>query len=363
MKRLCGIWLSLWMCLCIGALPAHAAEVTYEDTLASLLALEEGEVSFLPEEPDLSDPAALTQEGVQGIAANVVTLFREELMAPLRMLPLLLGVILLAALGGAFRQGGETGAVYECICTLCAVGLTAQPLLDGFGRAGAMLERTGSFLLAFTGIYGTVTAAGGAVSTAALWQGSMIPLCEGMMLLAAKVLLPLLSMSLAMSIVDAVHPEVSLTGLIGMIHKVTAWGLGLLMAGFSGLLTVQSMVTASADRAGTKAAKFVISGAVPIVGGAVSDAYAAVIGSMRILRSGVGMTGILMLLSLLLPAVISLGLYRGFVMLAAALSELFDVPVLTRLFRNFGTVLATGFSVAVCFLVVSVFSVAALLHE
>lgn len=360
MRRLWGILLSFLMLLCITALPAHA-EVTYEDTLAELLALGEGDISFLPEHPDLSDPSTLTQEGMQGIGERTGAILAAESREPLRTFGLLLGVILLAAFAGTFRREGETGAVYECVCTLCAVGLTIQPVLTAMERAAAVLSRTSEFLLGFTGIYGTVIAVSGEVTTAVGWQGSMALLCEGMLLVAAHLFFPMLSMSLAMSIVDAVNPKVSLGGLIGMVQKCTAWGLGLVMAGFSGILSVQSMVTASADRAGTKAAKFLISGAVPIVGGAVSDAYTAVLGSMGVLRSGVGLLGILMLLSLLLPAAASLGLYRLMTTAAAAVAELFDVKALTRLFRGCGKVLAAGFSITVSFLVVSIFSCAVLM--
>ncbi|MBQ4466209.1 MAG: hypothetical protein II916_09645, partial [Oscillospiraceae bacterium] len=285
----------------------------------------------------------------------------QEARAPLQTFTLLLGVILLSALAGGLRIGEGTGVVYETLCTLCAVCIVCEPLISVFERAAAMLQRTSSFMLGFTGIYGGIMAVTGHFSTAAVYQGSMAVLCEIAEKTALSILLPLLSMSLAMSIADAVDPVISLRGLIGMTQKISAWLLGFLMAGFLGLLSVQSLVTAAADRAGTKAAKYVISGAVPIVGGAVSDAYAAVLGSFGVLHSTVGMTGILLTISLLLPTVVELWLYRMLTMCVGAVSELFDVPVLTRLFKNLETVLATGFSAAVSFSVMFLFSTAVML--
>lgn len=360
MKRLLGIWLALLVCLWMSPLSVQA-DYVYDETLSDLLALGEGEMTFLPEGADISDPEVLTQEGTGGFLRRTASLLVQEAQAPLRTLLLLLGVILFSAFAQSLRQGDGTGAVYECICTLCAVGIVAEPLIAAFERAAAVLSRTSDFMLGFTGLFGGVIAVSGGVSTAAVYQGSMAVLCEGALELSTKLLFPLLSMCLAMSIVDAVNPAVSLSGLIRMIQKITAWLLGLLMAGFLGMLSVQSMVTASADRAGTKAAKYVISGFVPIVGGAVSDAYAAVLGSMGVLRSGVGMAGILMLLSFLLPVVLSLGLYRAIVMCASAVSELFDVPMLTRLFKNLEGVLSVGFSAAVSFSVMFIFSTAVLM--
>lgn len=360
MKRLLGIAAALFFCLWLPVLPARA-DYVYDETLSELLDLGEGEMDFLPDGADLSDPSSLTQEGTRGFLQKAAALLVQEAQTPLRTLSLLLGVILLSALAQSLRQGQGTGTVYECICTLCAVGIISEPLIAVFERAAAVLSRTSDFMLGFTGLYGGVIAVSGGVSTAALYQGSMAVLCEVALELSAKLLFPLLSMCLAMSIVDAVNPAVSLAGLIGMIRKFAAWILGLLMAGFLGMLSVQSLVTAAADRAGTKAAKYVISGFVPIVGGAVSDAYAAVLGSMGVLRSGVGLAGILMLLSFLLPVVLSLGLYRALVLCASAVSELFDVPVLTRLFKNLEGVLSVGFSAAVSFSVMFIFSTAVLM--
>ena len=350
----------LAVCLSFLMLPLHVhADVVYDETISALLAGSE-ETSLLPD-GDLTDPAVLTGIGLQDLLEKLGAMLRTESTAPLQTLMLLFGVILLSSLAQSLRQGEGVGTVYECICALCAVGLISTPMTAVFERAASVLSRTSDFMLGFTGIYGGVIAVSGGVSTAALYQGSMAVVCEVALEISTKLIFPLLSMSLAMSIVDAVNPAVALSGLIGMIHKVTAWVLGLLMAAFLGLLSVQSMVTAAADRAGTKAAKYVISGAVPIVGGAVSDAYAAVLGSMGVLRSGTGMAGILLLLSILLPVILSLGLYRLIVMAAGAAAELFGVPTLTRLFKNLETVLATGFSAAVCFGVMFVFSTAVLM--
>ena len=357
--RQCLVML-LAVCFAVFMLPvqAHADDI-YDETLSEILA-QSGETDLLPD-GDLTDPAVLTGIGLNDLLEKLGTMLKTESTAPLQTLTLLLGVILLSALAQSLRQGEGVGTVYECVCTLCAVGLISAPLTAVFERAASVLNRTSDFMLGFTGIYGGVIAVSGGISTAALYQGSMAVVCELALEISAKLIFPLLSMSLAMSVVDAVNPAVALSGLIGMIHKVTAWVLGLLMSAFLGLLSVQSMVTAAADRAGTKAAKYVISGAVPIVGGAVSDAYAAVLGSMGVLRSGTGMAGILLLLSILLPVILSLGLYRLMVMAAGAVSELFAVPALTRLFKNLETVLATGFSAAVSFGVMFVFSTAVLM--
>ena len=365
MKRMAAIAAVLLCCL-LWTLPVHGEQTyTYDETLAALLGASgapELETGLLPEDADLSDPDTLTSLSLQDVTGQIGAMLSDRLHAPLRVLAMLTGVILLSALAGSLKgEGSAAGPVYEIVCTLCAVGIAAEPVSSVFAQASAVLTQTADFMVGFSAVFGGILAVSGGMTASAVYQSGMVFLCELALEIATKVLLPLLSMSLAMSIVDAVNPTVSLGGIIHLTQKAAAWLLGLLMAVFLGLLSVQSMVAVSADRAGSKAAKYMISGAVPIVGGAVSEAYAAVISSMGILRSGVGMVGILSLLTLLLPVLLELGIYRLVTAAAAAVSELFGVTLLTRLFKNMECVLATGFSVAVCFSVMFIFSTAVLM--
>lgn len=357
MKRLCTVFL-VFLCTvsCLLPLTAHADEL-YDDTLQSILSLAE-DTDYLP---DSTDPESLTGFDIGELFGKIWNTLQSECHAPAQHLGLLMGIILTASLVQGFRQGGETSQICEVIGTLCAVTLIVPPLDAVFQRSAAMLSRTSDFMLGFTGIFGAVTAVSGNAASAGVWQGGMILLCEAALEVTAKILLPLLELCMAMCISDAVNPEISLQGFITAVRKFTTWALGLMMAVFLGILSVQTTVTAAADHAGTKAVRYMISGGVPIVGGAVSDAYAAVMGSMDVLRSCTGMTGILLVLSLLMPSVLSLGLYRLMLQFAAAAAELFAVPTLTRLFKDLAETITAAFSIAVSFGVMFIFATAVLM--
>ena len=363
MKHLATLLTVLLCCLTFTHLTAHA-EYTYDDTLSELFSASGADelTEFLPEEYDLSDPSALTSLSPKDVLHQVWKMFTEELSEPLTTLALLMGVILLSALADSFRGAEDAvGSVYETVCVLCAVGIVSEPVICAFLQSASVLEHTADFTLTYSAVFGSILTVSGGITTAAVYRSSIALLCELAMEAATRLLFPLLSMCLAMSIVDAVNPSISLAGVIRCIQKVAAWILGLLMALFLGLLSIQSMVAVSADRATTKAAKYMISGLVPFIGGAVSDAYTAVLGSMNVLRSGVGMIGILAMASLLLPVLLQLGIYRMLTSVAAAAAELFASSHLTKLFRNMECVLATGFSAAVSFSVMFIFSTAVMM--
>ena len=67
-----------------------------------------------------------------------------------------------------------------------------------------------------------------------------------------------------------------MNGLCELIAKAVKWILGFCMTLFTGLLTVHSLVTASADSAASRAVKFAVSSFVPVVGGALGEALRTV---------------------------------------------------------------------------------------
>ncbi len=362
------IGISLLLCLCLFLpMPVHAAEdgLHYDETLAGLLDACGIEALLETEniEPLLETaPERITDLSFHEILGTLWEAVLSSAKEPLRLLLLLIGVILLAALTDSLKSKGDTLAeLCEILAVLCAVQIILPPITAMFTQATAILERSASFMLSFSIIFGAVLSVSGGLTAAVGYQSLMVAVCELAMQIAAHLLFPLLSMGLALAIVDAVNPMISLDGMVKLLHKVTVWILGFLMTIFLAMLSLQSMVSLSADRFSSRTTKFVIANAVPFVGNAVSDAYATVLGSMGILRSTTGVIGILSVLAILLPILLQLGIHRLLLLTAAAVSDLFAVQRLTKLLKHLETILAAAFSVAVSFSVMFIVSTALLL--
>ncbi len=369
MKKAVCICFLLLLFRMAAPLPAYGEEILETDSVSALW--EESGAPELMEDSGLagelekqgitvSDPQSLAEFSMGDFLRSVGEEFTRALSRPFRTAGLLGGIILLSAFAGALQGSRNAGLsrIYDILCTLCAVLSAAHPVSDAFAYAARTLESGADFMLRFSAVFSAVLAVSGGVTAAASYQAAMVLLCQIAMQLSAHFLIPLLSMVLGLSIVDAVNPEISLEGIIRLTHKCTIWILGLFMALFLGMLSVQSMVAVSADRFGTKTTKFVISNFVPFVGSAVSDAYTTVLGSLQILRSATGMLGILSLLVLLLPMLLELMLYRLMLAAAAAVSEMFGTKALSRLFKNLESVFAAALSIAVSFSVMFIVSAA-----
>ena len=229
--RAAGILLGLILLLCPMRMLYVSAESPQPDgTLEALweaggipdLLEEQGMAELASMYPQSDEEAGSTSRG--DLVRALLSKALQSAAAPLRMLAMLTGVILLASLTDSLQgTRTETAGVYDTVCVLCAVGVMAEPLSDVFVQAAEMLRASSVFMLSCSTIFAAVLTVSGGITAAAGYQGMMVGLCEIAMQLSVHVLFPMLSMGLAMSIVDAVNPAVSLEGLIRMLHKAAVW--------------------------------------------------------------------------------------------------------------------------------------------
>lgn len=285
----------------------------------------------------------------------------ERVERPFQMLGGLLTVILFAALLQSIQGSGihpATERVFEFVCALAAVALLSDPLFRSFEAVQNALTQGAEFMLAFVPVFAGILAAGGTAGTAIYYQTAVVALADSIMQMICHMLLPFCTMSFALAIVDAVSPSVSVGGLLTLSRKITTWVLGLLMSIFLGVLSMQNLISGSVDTAATKTTKYVIANFVPVVGGAVSDAYSTVRGSLQILRSTTGIMGIAALCILFLPPLLQLLLYRLVVTIGAAAAEMFGTQRLLRLLRGTQQALAIAFALLICFAVMFIVATA-----
>ena len=123
---------------------------------------------------------------------------------------------------------------------------------------------------------------------------------------AGNIIMPLCGAFSAFGVSASLSPELKLIKLADMIKKLTIGVLSFVAAAFSAVLGLKSLLAGSADTLASKGIKLALSSAVPIVGGALSDAYSSIIGSVSLLKSTVGVFGVIAVVMIDLPVVLQL---------------------------------------------------------
>ncbi len=245
----------------------------------------------------------------------------------------IIGIVLLASLLKSFA--GMSGRITELVCVLGISALLLKPsgtLLQLGLQTVDELSEYGKLLLPV--MTGAMAAQGGVTASAALYTGTAF--FNALLSTAvSKLIAPMLCIHLCLSIANSGISEEILGQMKTFIKWLMTWSLKIVLYAFTGYMTVTGVVSGSADAAAVKAAKIAISGAVPVVGGILSDASEAILVSAGIMKSAAGIYGILALLAICAGPFVKIGVQYLLLKLTAAICGVFGVKSVSGLVGDF----------------------------
>ena len=231
---------------------------------------------------------------------------RGSFKKPIKDMVIIAGVVVLVGLIKG-TAAAENFSEPLNIVIGCAVAITVFASSAGVISQGmSAVETTSDFMLALIPVLaGIITAAGN--PTLALTYGSFaMAAAQAAAQTAGNIIMPLCGAFSAFGMSASLSPELKLTKLADMIKKLTIGVLSFVAAAFSAVLGLKSLLAGSTDTLASKGIKLALSSAVPIVGGALSDAYSSIIGSVSLLKSTVGVFGVIAVVMIDLPVVLQL---------------------------------------------------------
>lgn len=283
----------------------------------------------------------------------IIDSLSDRLHAPLKLLGTLLAVIIFTAVvkglgDGVFNQGSNA-SLYNMVCVLTAVTAITPSLFLVYENALSAVQRTGSFMLVFVPVFAGITIACGGTLSGGVYSMIILSASELFTALTNKYLMPVLGVTAVLAVSGSVFPNVSVDSIVKLIKKIITWAMTVSMTLFTGFATMKCTLAAKTDGAAVKTAKYIISGFVPIVGGAVSDAYSTVRGSFDVMRSTIGTAGNIAVILFILPPVIEILVFRGVMWIGTAAAELMSADPLVRLMKAIDSSLAIVQSVLICY--------------
>ena len=343
-----GISIIVIILLLMFAAPFRAYAVDEQETKSEYTAELDDILADYDIETSSDEIASLT---FGGFARQLAAKVADSDISPFKLLGTIMLVAVLSALlksagSISFKSSEE---IYGLVCVLTAVTVISPQLFEVFSRSAEAITVSGGFIAVFIPVFSGAVAASGHITSAAVYDVAVLAASELIVQLVSGFLMPVLSAAAMLSVTGSVFSRNDMSGIVQLLKKVITWGMTVTMTVFIGFVTLKCSLASKTDGAATKAARFVISGSVPVVGGAVSDAYAAVRSSFDLIRGTVGTAGCIAVLLIILPPVIQLMLFRFVMWIGSAASELFDAEHMKKLLSSFDSALAIAQSVLVCY--------------
>lgn len=283
--------------------------------------------------PDKADSFA---EGLWKVAEAAIETLSPEFHESLRCCLRVLCAVLLTALAGQL-SGKKTGAELAGIAAVSALLLEPSAELMSSGLETVReLRSYGNLLLPV--MASALAACGGVTASSALYAGTAV--VDGILSGAvSRILEPMLGTFVAMSIANGAATEPLLRKIRDVIRLCMEWCLKLILYLFTGYMTLTGIFSGAADAAAGKAAKIALSGAVPVVGGILSDAADAVVLSASMLGNGAGIWGIFTVLAIFFAPAIRIGMRYLLLKLTASIGSALGAGRTAQLIEDFSTVM------------------------
>ncbi|MGX8701445.1 stage III sporulation protein AE [Caproiciproducens sp.] len=283
---------------------------------------------------------------------------------PFRAAVSVIAVMLLCALlNGMKLSFGEKslGGVIGMVSTLCICVIVVNPIVSCISSAAAVIKTAAGFLLACVPVLAGIMIVAGQPAAAGSYNLLMMAAGNVISLLSSNILVPMMNIFLALSIVSAISPNINLNGLCEAFSKAVKWIMGFCMTIFTGLLTMHGIVATALDTTGTRAARFVVSSFVPVVGSALGEALHTINGCVKMLKSGVSAFGLLAGLFVFLPILIECLVWLLTLQICIGIGDIFELKEISSLLKASGDVIETLISIILCCMMILMVSTVILL--
>lgn len=294
--------------------------------------LEQNDIS--PNKPDW-----VNNLSTENVFSHILNFFKTGAKTPFLASFGILAVILISA---AIESSGEerSGAAAMYASALCAAAVISAPAFNLVKTSVSAMQGCSIFISAFIPVFAVIVASSGSPITSLSMSSLLLTASSAVSYISNFVVVPLLGGYMSVSLASSVSPLISKSGIAEGIKKLSFWIMSLLTTVFLGILSIQTAVNASADTLSVKTAKFIIGSSVPVAGTVLSEALTTVTASMGLLKSSIGIYGVVACAAIFLPILAELLIWKICLTLLAITSDLFSLSKISSLLRAVDTVMS-----------------------
>ena len=274
-------------------------------------------------------------QGLWTVVRSAIGKFAPDVAAAASCCLALIGIVLLASIFNATPGNSKRTVRFVSTLALATILLgQANAMVNLCADTVTQISDYGKLLL--PALTAALAAQGGASGATALYAGTAV-FDTVLTSIIGKLLVPLVYIFLALAVANSAISEDLLKKIRDFVKWLITWSLKTMLYIFTGYLSITGVITGTADAAAVKAAKLTISGAVPVVGGILSDASEAVIVGAGVMKNAVGMYGLLAVLALFITPFLQIGVQYLLLKLTAVLCGVFGVKEASALVEDFSS--------------------------
>ncbi|MBE6782761.1 MAG: hypothetical protein E7536_01960 [Ruminococcaceae bacterium] len=215
------------------------------------------------------------------------------------------------------------------------------PVAPVITAGAAAISMSSKFMLAFLPILAGIIAAARNPILALNYNSLTLYLAQGISAFSSNILLPFEGMLFALVSVNIVSDTMNVKKLASSIKSTVTKTLSILASVFVSVLTIKGILSNIADTVTSRGAKLLVSSIVPVIGGSMGEAYATVVNSLLLVKSSVGIFGIVSIAAINLPVIIELLCWSLSLSFSGVLADVFGLNTIGDYYREVSDIVKT----------------------
>ena len=279
---------------------------------------------------------------LSSVTGLIKDMFSQGLKEPLKCLFKTVGAVMLVSVcSGFFPDDEKSKTVLNLICGSFLIIEIFIPAIKSVGAAASAMGACASFEKALIPVLAAVVTVSGKPATALSSQGIMFASAQFVEALAADIVMPLVGVCGALNITGAVFPTLRLSAISETVRKTALTFLTSAAGLFTGFLAMKNTLASTVDGMAVRGVKLAANTFVPVIGGAIGEAYTSVVGSLSVIRKTVGIYAVAVFFAITVPVIINLALWVLSLRIACMISELLDVKQCSEVIKGIAFLFST----------------------
>lgn len=324
--------LLLFLLIPISSYSMDYSEEEYNETLSSY------DLSSFEEELDADTYKMLDElgvldfsyESITGLSFNDIvgllkSLFQKKAELPIKSSVTVLIFILLSAFLQSLKAESDDSVnmIYSTATALLVATVVLVKLTSTVSLASMAISVASNFVYAFIPVFCSIVVASGGITTGFSTNTTLLILAQGLSFISSNVFMPIVNCYLALGVTSSLRYELNLDKLLSSLKKIITTCISFVSGVFVSVLSVKTAVAGRADMLGLRSIRFAINSVVPVIGSSISEGLLSIQAYSSLIKSSVGIVGVVAVVLVFLPSIIEVVLWRISLTLCVIVSDIF----------------------------------------
>ncbi|MFR3419086.1 MAG: stage III sporulation protein AE [Eubacterium sp.] len=170
-------------------------------------------------------------------------------------------------------------------------------------------------------------------------NGSLLLFSQTLNFISSNVFLPIVNSFMGISVCSSIRRDLNMGSIVSALRNLITKAISALSAIFVSYLSLKTAVASRADALGLRSVRFAINSVVPIIGSSISEGLLSIQSYSSLIKTSVGIVGIIAISAIFLPAIINITLWRLSISAANICSKVFFDSESSTVLEAFSSVL------------------------